>query len=205
MKPNDRVKLLFGPYQAPPLKRGDRAMCLFRDCDVVILGWSNGRIPWPRCKVFGRRGGSGILVNEELARAVRHESAAAVGHWWGVCALTIVRWRRALGVNRTNSEGSQRLIRDCAERGGAAFKERGFTDAEKEHFRQRALELNLGQYLQVVPAGGLPVWTPHEIKQLGTARDAEVARRIGRTLQAVRTKRLNEGIPPLGRPPNSPN
>jgi hypothetical protein len=31
----DRIKLLFGPYHAPPLKRGNRAWCLFGDCDVV--------------------------------------------------------------------------------------------------------------------------------------------------------------------------
>jgi hypothetical protein len=42
---NDRVKLLFGPYRAPPLKRGDRAFCLFRDCDVVVTSFTDARIP----------------------------------------------------------------------------------------------------------------------------------------------------------------
>src|SRR5262245_26109787 len=81
----DRVKLLFGPYQAPALRQGDRAFCLLRDCDVVITSWSSGRIPWPRCRpVDGYHGGGwGLLLDEELARAVRHESAAAVCHWWG--------------------------------------------------------------------------------------------------------------------------
>jgi hypothetical protein len=35
---DDRVRLLHGPYQPPPLRFGDRATCLFRDCDVVVTG-----------------------------------------------------------------------------------------------------------------------------------------------------------------------
>jgi hypothetical protein len=84
MTDRDRVKLLFGPYQAPALRRGDRAFCLLRDCTVVVTSWSSDRIPWPRCRALdGTGGGSGLLLDEELARAVRHESAAAVMYWWG--------------------------------------------------------------------------------------------------------------------------
>jgi hypothetical protein len=64
----DQIKLLFGPYKAPPLKRGDRAACLYRDCDVVITSWTDAPIPWPRCRAvdapFGGPG-SGLLVDEE--------------------------------------------------------------------------------------------------------------------------------------------
>src|SRR5262245_3946949 len=81
----ERVQLLFGPFTPPRLKRGDRATCLYRDCTVVITSISAGRIPWPRCRALGSTGGgSGLLVDEELARAVRSESAAAIKHWWGV-------------------------------------------------------------------------------------------------------------------------
>jgi hypothetical protein len=34
----DHTKPVFGPYQAPALKRGDRATCLFRDRLVVTTG-----------------------------------------------------------------------------------------------------------------------------------------------------------------------
>src|SRR5262249_12921032 len=79
----DRVKLLFGPYRTPPLKRGDRAFCLFRDCAVVVTSWTDARIPWPRCRPLDSPlGGSGLLVDEVLARAIRHESAAAICFWW---------------------------------------------------------------------------------------------------------------------------
>jgi hypothetical protein len=49
MRPRDRVKLLFGPYTAPRLRKGDRATCLYRDCDVAVTGWTGARVSWPRC------------------------------------------------------------------------------------------------------------------------------------------------------------
>jgi hypothetical protein len=52
----DRLKLLLGPYQAPPLKRGDRAVCLFRDCLVIVTSWTDAPIPWPRSRALDSAG-----------------------------------------------------------------------------------------------------------------------------------------------------
>ena len=60
----DPCQLLHGPYTPPPLKRGDRAVCLYRDADVIVTGWSDGRISWPRCRRVGERGGYGLLVED---------------------------------------------------------------------------------------------------------------------------------------------
>jgi hypothetical protein len=49
--------LLFGPYHAPPLRRGDRATCLYRDADVVVTSWTGAPIPWPRCRRLDGHGG----------------------------------------------------------------------------------------------------------------------------------------------------
>lgn len=106
----DAYRLLHGPYVSPPLRVGDRTVCLARDCDVKVTSWTNVRISWPRCQPVGQRGGSGILVEEELARAVRCESALAIRYWWGAIDKTVAWWRRALGVDRMDSEGSRRLI-----------------------------------------------------------------------------------------------
>src|SRR5262245_63885425 len=104
----DRHALHSGPYRPPPLRRGDRAFCLARDADVIVTGWSNGPIPWPRRRALGTHGGgSGLLLDEELARAVRREAAAAVMHWWGVGIGTVAWWRRALGVGRADPPGSR--------------------------------------------------------------------------------------------------
>jgi hypothetical protein len=76
---DDRLRLLHGPYQAPSLRVGDRATCLYRDGDVVITSCTDARISWPRCLPVGRKGHPSLLVDDELARAVRMESAAAGG------------------------------------------------------------------------------------------------------------------------------
>ena len=47
VRDRERVKLLFGPYKSPALRRGDRATCLYRDCDVRITGWTDARTSWP--------------------------------------------------------------------------------------------------------------------------------------------------------------
>ncbi len=68
---DDRHRLLHGPYRLPPLKRGARATCLYRDCDVVITTWTDARV-WrgaqptrhrlsegPAAEALGRATGSG--------------------------------------------------------------------------------------------------------------------------------------------------
>src|SRR5947207_15226308 len=98
---NPNHKLLFGPYKAPALSTGDRAVCLLRR-EVVVVGYSTGRIRWPLCRVPGKHSQWSLLVDAELARAIRQESAGAVVNWWGVSADTVTRWRRTLGVPRWN-------------------------------------------------------------------------------------------------------
>src|SRR3954467_2214613 len=110
----EKTALLFGPYTAPAQKWGDRATCQYRDREVIVFGWSAAPIPWPLCYVVASRtGGKGILVEDELARAIRHESATAVRYWWGVSHKTVCKWRTALGVRRTDAEGSRRLIHEA--------------------------------------------------------------------------------------------
>jgi hypothetical protein len=122
--PTRPPRLLAGPYTPPVLRRGDRATCLYRDADVVITSWTSAPIPWPRCCRPGTHGGgSGLLLNEELARAVRTESAAAVCYWWGVSEGVVWRWRKALGVGLLDNPGTRQAIRAVATRGGQTNRE----------------------------------------------------------------------------------
>src|SRR3954451_13297889 len=106
----DRYQLLHGPYTPLPLRRGDRAACLVRGAEVVVIGWSEAPIPWPRCRAVGRLGACGLLVDGELARAVRSESSLAIQHWWGVKPTTVSKWRKALGMSNWGTDGSRRLL-----------------------------------------------------------------------------------------------
>jgi hypothetical protein len=185
---DDRVKLLHGPYKAPRLRRGDRAFCLFRDGDVVVTGWTDARISCPRCRPLDvPRSHPSLLVNKELARAIRHESAAALRFWWGVSEGVVHRWRKALGVTRTSNEGSRRLIRPASERGAERIRGRPPTPKQVESRRRTARELDLARNLHKGYYG--PWWTKAEERLLGRVSDEEVARRTRRTVDAVRQKR----------------
>jgi hypothetical protein len=190
---HDHVRLLFGPYRPPPLKRGDRTHCHYRDTLVIITSWSSAPIPWPRCRSLDSPGGgSGLLVDEELARAVRNESAAAVMHWWGASMTAVYHWRKALGTSRTDNQGTARLMLAAAEKGAEAVKERLWTEEERERCRQVNADKGLAENLVLGYHG--PLWTPEDIALLGTVPDDEVARRTGRTPNGVRIMRTRLGI-----------
>jgi hypothetical protein len=127
-------------------------------------------------------GGSGLLVNEELARAVRHESAAAVMFWWAASMGAVCRWRKAMGVTRTGNEGTARLVRAAAELGAAELRGQALPPDQVERRRRTAIDKGLGRNLVTGYQG--PLWTAQEIALLGTLPDAEVARRTGRTPSA---------------------
>src|SRR5262249_9570759 len=116
-------RLLAGPYTPPLLRRGDRATCLFRDANLTVTSWTSAPIPGPRCCRPGTHGGgSGLLVTEELARAIRTESAAAVCYWWGVSEGVVWRWRKALGVTQWGTAGSKLLHQEVSARGADAIR-----------------------------------------------------------------------------------
>jgi hypothetical protein len=105
----------------------------------------------------------------------------------------VQNWRRALGVGRTDNEGTARLLLAAADKGAEAVKARGWTEDERGRRRRNAVEKDLGRNLVTGYHG--PLWTAEEVALLGTAPDEEVARRIGRTPNAVRVMRDRLGIP----------
>jgi hypothetical protein len=107
----ERFRLFFGPYAAPRFRYGPVVSCAVRG-EVVVVGLSAGRIPWP----IGRRRGTsarGPIVYAGLAKAVQRESEIAVCHWWGVTPQTVTKWRKALDVG-PSTEGTVKLKREYA-------------------------------------------------------------------------------------------
>jgi hypothetical protein len=161
---------------------------------VVVTVWTDARIPWPRCRALdGGGAGSGLLVNEELARAVRTEAAAAVCYWWGVSQGAVARWRKALGVGRSDSPGTRRLVKAASEAGAATQRGRRLPAEQVERRRRMSRELNLARHLR--PGYHGPRWSAEDLALLGTAADADVGAQVGRTVGAVRVMRTRLGIP----------
>jgi hypothetical protein len=188
----EKCRLLHGPYRPPRLRVGARTDCNVRGT-VVITSWADARISWPRCRPLEGKGHPSLLVDDELARAVRTEAAAAVCHWWGVSQGVVVRWRKALGVNRLNNPRTHELVKASARAAAAAVKEREWPQEERDAARERAQRLDMGRYL--IPGYHGPHWTAEELQLLGKLPDAEVAARIGRTVDAVGIKRRRAGLP----------
>jgi hypothetical protein len=177
-------QLLFGPYRPPALKRGDKATCLDRDTDVVVTGWGEASLGRPRCRLPGRGGVPIPLVDEELARAIRQESAQALGYWWGVSSPVVSRWRRNQGVGRMDSAGSRRLILAASQRGAARVRGQPVPPRVRELRRLAALKNGFPQRR----------WTAEELALLGSCDDRSVAARTGRSADAVRLARSRRGI-----------
>ena len=187
--------VLRGQYTPPVLRRGDRVLCLVRDRMLIVSSWSDAPISWPRgCPPRQSPGSASLIVDEELARAVQHESAAAVSYWWGVSGPTVVKWRKALGADRKNNEGSHALI--CA----AMNKARSIQSPNRsDEWRKNQRENIIRRRLQgTAPEQCMTnLWTPEQQALLGTMPDQELAAGIGRTLRAVQSKRKSLRIPPF--------
>jgi hypothetical protein len=87
MTDEDRLKLLYGPYAAPPVQHGDVVCCEARG-DVVVVGETDGPIPWP----VGKKGrAKAPILFGGLVDAVKRVSNQAVAFWWGVTPQTVTK------------------------------------------------------------------------------------------------------------------
>jgi hypothetical protein len=111
----------------------------------------------------------------------------AIMHWWGVGVNAVWRWRKAFGVDRVNNPGSNRLVRANSKKGSERIRTRVFTKAERARHRAINRQFGLSRNLKLRWKGR--EWKRHELSLLGKWPDAEVARRIGRTENAVRVRR----------------
>ena len=102
---SERYKLLYGPYEVPKCRLGDKLVCEYRDREVTVKGMTDARIQWPCARRSVRRS---PIVCGDLVRAIRTESEMAVAYHWGVGDSTVWKWRQALNVPRMTN-GSRRL------------------------------------------------------------------------------------------------
>jgi hypothetical protein len=193
MKAADRFRLL-GSYTTPCIRLGEVIACEARDCDLVVVEISDGRIPWPVGRRKGQSGKS-LVVFGDLALAIQTESNQAICHWWGVTPQTVSKWRKAFGVKWTNG-GTRRLRVDYS--GEPWFKRarrKAHAKANDPERRRRISEAKKGK-----PRPGMD-WTPNGIewtkkhdRLVRTRTPAEVVKLTGHTLKAVWRRRHLLGV-----------
>jgi hypothetical protein len=127
---------------------------------------------------------------ENLARAIRTESSLAIQLWWKVRQETVWRWRKAFGVTQWGTQGSRRLHQALSENG--ATKLRGKKRPVAAIRRQIKTCRERG-YKPPQKRWAKTGWKQWQLDLLGTAPDAELAVRFGRSRSAVRAMRWKLG------------
>lgn len=218
----ERFKL-HGSYRTPKFKYGAVVQDLARG-EVRIVGLTDARIPWP----IGQKGrGKSLVLFKGLAKAVRKESHQAVRHWWGVGADRVWKWRKALGVPRTNP-GTHKLrvrygeepffkcaqrkawskARDPARRANIAAARLGKPRPQEgiaamaaakrgtRHTQESRRKMSLAhkELWKRAPLAQRR-WSARDDGWLRTLPAAEVAKRTGRTMKAVWSRRRILGLP----------
>jgi hypothetical protein len=141
----DRFKLI-GTYKSPRVRVGADLTCEARDCDVIVTGYTDARIPWPVGRQRGR-GKSGIIVFGALIDAIRKESGQAVGYWWGVSSFTTAKWRKAFAVPQSN-DGTHRLrVKYNAEPWAVQARKKAHAKARDLERRQKIGDAKRGKSL----------------------------------------------------------
>jgi hypothetical protein len=167
-------------------------------------------------------------VYRDLAKAVEREAGIAVAYWWGVRPDTVSRWRKALGVARSNQGSHALWSANAQEPWAVAARKKAVakSKAPKAIAKHAAKLRGRPPPQRVVEAARLArlgmkhtaetrrrmsethrrlwkrragVWTKAEDASVRRLPAPEVARRTGRSLAAVYIRRHELGVPDVRR------
>jgi hypothetical protein len=217
MRDADRFKLLFGPYRTPCFRYGDVVFCDVRG-EVTLCGLTEAPIPWPvgkrgRHKAIVLCGRLADAVRRESALAVAYwfgVSMQTVTAWrkaLGVGATTegTSRLRRDYFAEPWADQMRKKAhakARDPERRAKIAAAKRG--KPRPPHVGEAVAAAHRGKRASAAtrrkmseahkrrgtrPPKAGPPWTAEEDALARRLPAAEVARRTGRTLQAVYDRR----------------
>jgi len=195
MRDADRFRLL-GTYHTPRVRVRRVLSCEARDCDVIVSGYTESRIPWPLGYPRERGGSSAPIVFGGLVRAVRTESNQSVCFWFGITPQTVSKWRKALGVGLTNA-GTHRMRSDHQQAPWARrARAKAHAKARDPERRRKIAEAKRG-VPRPTPYGWVPngiSWTEAADELVRTLPPAEAAERTGHPLGSVYTRRYELGV-----------
>jgi hypothetical protein len=227
MRDARRYKLLHGPYVGPRCRPGIKLFCEIRGW-VIVGKMSEGRIAWPMCKVGKRArafilcGDLVKAIQRESNIAVCYwwgVTAQTVTAWRKALGVPMMnegtgRLYREYAPERLTVEArikARKAMRFPDVREKIAAAKRGkprpphVVEAIRKANKGRPLSLphreKIGEALRRRghrPAWLPPSWSKAEDRLLRKMPDAEVARRTGRTVVAVRSRRAVLRIPSVG-------
>ena len=222
MNDADRFKLLHGPYRPPRCRLGKKLFCEIRGW-VVVKRISDGRIQWPQTLVNNRPtfiicGDLVKAVRRESNLAVGHwwgVTAQTVTLWRKALGVPqynegTVRLCRDYGEEHFTGEVLARAVaagntpeataKKAAARRGRPVHPKTLAALERYHRQghspatRRKMSETHRRLGTRPPKAGKP-WTPEEDALVRTLRPPEAARRTGRTLEAVWSRRRVLGLP----------
>ena len=187
-------RLQFGPYRKPRFRRGQIVNCERRG-ELVIVGTSTGRIPWP----VGLAGcNRSLVLCGDLVRAVKMEALLAIKYWWGASASTVVEWRKVFKVPQANP-GTRKIRQELAKgRIGAKARaasrlawtsERRKKIAASKRGKKRPRYAVEAMRIRMLGVKSKPKWTSKEDKLCLTLPAKEASARTGRTVKAIYRRR----------------
>ncbi len=218
LQDKDRFRLLYGPYEPPLFKRG---ILIDAIRGKVRFGkYSIAPIPWPIFKKQGSRGSGGMVLCGDLLRALKSASTPAICYHWGVCAGTVVSWRRTLGF-RGMTPGAQKMVNMGVElcklpqsqsKLATSARTRGMSEEGRETLRRsffqrlkRKYDARLAFYRRTgrfPKAGRSDPWLPQEQRLLAKYPTRQLMSILGRTWEGIQDHRrkLNIRLRPAGVP-----
>lgn len=115
---------------------------------VQVGGMTDSQISWPYRKKGGARS---LILCGDLVIAVKNESAKDILEWFGVGCVTVAKWRKLLGVDRKNNQGTHDLyvkLKPLKLPDGITEIGRQNAKSPAAIAKMRASKLNKGSYLR---------------------------------------------------------
>ena len=179
-----------GPYFPPQVEIGDEIECA-RFGLVRMVGWSDGPLPWPQCRLSSN---PSMILFADLERALRVESAQAIAVAWGTWGPTVSTWRKALNVKRVTIGTSARWSENFNIVISPEQQREGLKRAHEPEFIRLA-NVTRGAHGHL---GNQHDWSEEEIGWLGVLTDKEVAERLDCNKLTVARERRRRGIASTG-------
>lgn len=200
----EKVRFVGGPYAPPLVPIGGWLKCQIRGM-VQVGGYTNALIPWPVAVKHPRQ----MILCGDLLTALKTESRLAVCFHFGISPQSVSGYKKHLGIERLTAGGMRlfwktiKLSGSDEARAKMSRQREGRRDLMTPEDRERLRAIQKRPKTEAWKAkvaerwqrrhlliGRPEEWTPEQIQLIGSMPDREVAKRLNRSVLAVKAKRF---------------